>query len=253
MFLPKRFMRVSLGSIALIVALTAAGCSSGSGSGSGSSPTDPSTAPSATTAGAATSPTTAASTSGTTATTPESTAATTVNPAALETLPADNAVDPNTTEVVAPGDIPDNQVFVPYSPGSGTYTIRVPEGWARSEKADAVSFRDHFNSIFVRYAATGAEPSVESIRTSGLADVASDPTYRPGAVTKVTTGSGPAVLATFEVGSTANPVTGKKALLAVERYVYFRNGKQVTVTLAGAKGADNVDPWRIVSDSVRFP
>ena len=47
-------------------------------------------------------------------------------------------------------------------------------------------------------------------------------------------------------------MTGKKALLAVERYVFFRNGTQVTLTLSGAKGADNVDPWRIVSDSVKL-
>ena len=60
------------------------------------------------------------------------------------------------------------------------------------------------------------------------------------------------MFATYEIGSTANPVTGKKALLAVERYVYFHNGTVVTMTLSGAKGADIVDPWRIVSDSLTW-
>jgi len=59
-------------------------------------------------------------------------------------------------------------------------------------------------------------------------------------------------LATYEIGSPPNPVTGKKALLAVERYVFFHNGIDVILTLSGAKGADNVDPWRVVSDSITW-
>ena len=49
--------------------------------------------------------------------------------------------------------------------------------------------------------------------------------------------------------SPADPVTGKTRVDAVERYVFFRAGKQVTLTLSGPNGADNVDPWRIVTDS----
>ena len=44
----------------------------------------------------------------------------------------------------------------------------------------------------------------------------------------------------------------KAGIDAVERYVFFNNGTQVTLTLSGAKGADNVDPWKIVSDSVKW-
>jgi len=59
-------------------------------------------------------------------------------------------------------------------------------------------------------------------------------------------------LARYEIGSAANPVTGKKALLAVERYTFAHNGTAVVLTLSGAKGADNVDPWMAVSDSLRW-
>jgi hypothetical protein len=47
-------------------------------------------------------------------------------------------------------------------------------------------------------------------------------------------------------------VTGKAGRDAVQRYVFFHNGTRVTLTLSGPQAADNVDPWRIVSDSVRW-
>jgi hypothetical protein len=41
-------------------------------------------------------------------------------------------------------------------------------------------------------------------------------------------------------------------LTAVERYAFWRSGREVVLTLSGAKGADNVDPWRMVTDSFRW-
>ena len=39
---------------------------------------------------------------------------------------------------------------------------------------------------------------------------------------------------------------------AVERYSFWHNGIEAVLTLSGPKGADNVDPWRIVSDSLKW-
>jgi hypothetical protein len=39
----------------------------------------------------------------------------------------------------------------------------------------------------------------------------------------------------------------------VERYEFWRAGREVVLTLAGPVDADNVDPWRTVSDSLRWP
>jgi hypothetical protein len=39
---------------------------------------------------------------------------------------------------------------------------------------------------------------------------------------------------------------------AVERYVFFHKGTLHVLTLSGPKGADNVDPWKIVTSSVRW-
>lgn len=162
------------------------------------------------------------------------------------------AADPNAPEVVTPGDIPDDQVFVPYTPPGAAYTIKVPEGWARSEKDGVVTFTDKYNSIEVRSTTASAAPTVSSVTADGLADVSKDHSFSLGKVTSVTRQSGPVIRATYAIGSAPNDVTGKKALLAVERYVYGHNGTTVVLTLSGAKGADNVDPWRIVSDSLTW-
>ena len=47
-------------------------------------------------------------------------------------------------------------------------------------------------------------------------------------------------------------MTGKGGTDAVERYVFFHKGRDVILTLSGPKGADNVDPWKLVTDSVRW-
>lgn len=166
--------------------------------------------------------------------------------------PAAGAVDPNAPEVVAPGDIPDHQAFVTYTPTSGGFTVGVPEGWARTDANGVVTFTDKYNSIEVTAAPAAAAPTVASVQATALLDVKNEPTFRLGQVSDVTRKAGPAVLATYEVGSAPNNVTGKRALLAVERYVFVHNGNMVTLTLSGAKGADNVDPWRTVTDSLAW-
>ena len=37
------------------------------------------------------------------------------------------------------GDIPDSQVFVPYTPATKLFTVSVPEGWAQTTKGGATS------------------------------------------------------------------------------------------------------------------
>ncbi len=49
--------------------------------------------------------------------------------------------------------------------------------------------------------------------------------------------------------SAPNPVTGKSVTNDVERYEFWHAGKLVTLTLAAPQGSDNVDPWKLVTDS----
>jgi hypothetical protein len=64
--------------------------------------------------------------------------------------------------------------------------------------------------------------------------------------------AGAAQRATYLDKSQPDPVTGKTRTNAVERYVFSHHGQQAVLTLTGPKGADNVDPWRIVTDSLRW-
>jgi hypothetical protein len=151
-------------------------------------------------------------------------------------------------EVNPPGDIPDNQAFVPYH-GSG-YTVSVPEGWARTAQAGAVVFSDKYNSITITTANAASAPTPATARSRELPAIkAAAKGFSPGAISTVHRAAGSAVLITYHALSAVNPVTGKVANEAVERYEFWRNGHEVVLTLAAPVGSDNVDPWRKVTDS----
>jgi hypothetical protein len=52
--------------------------------------------------------------------------------------------------------------------------------------------------------------------------------------------------------SAPSAVTGKSVTEAVERYAFWRGGREVVLTLSGPMGSDNVDPWRKITDSFRW-
>ena len=159
----------------------------------------------------------------------------------------------NAPEVNPAGDIPDNQVFVPYSPPGGRFTVKVPEGWGRTARAGTVSFTDKLNTISLETRPAPTAPTVASARQAELPAIRSaSRRYEPGSVTQVRRAGGDVVLVTFKADAPADPVTGKVVHDAVERYEFWRGGTEAILTLAGPVGADNVDPWRIVSDSFRW-
>ncbi len=149
-----------------------------------------------------------------------------------------------------PGDIPDNQAYVAYSPASGGYRIKVPEGWARSTAGSAAVFTDKYNAIKIEVRRASAAPTVASVKTSELQGLEKSTLgYRPGTVSSVMRTGGPVVLITYQAASPPNDVTGKSVLLDVERYEYWAGGREAVVTLSGSVGSDNVDPWKIVTNS----
>jgi hypothetical protein len=164
-----------------------------------------------------------------------------------------SAASKNAPEVNPAGDIPDNQVFVPYSPPGGRFTVKVPEGWGRTARAGTVSFTDKLNTISMETRPAPAAPTVASARQAELPAIRSaSRRYEPGSVTQVRRAGGDVVLVTYKADAPADPVTGKVVHDAVERYEFWRGGTEAILTLAGPVGADNVDPWRIVSDSFRW-
>jgi hypothetical protein len=159
------------------------------------------------------------------------------------------AVNPNGPESLPPGDIPDNQVFVPYSSETGGYSVKYPEGWAQAQSGATTTFDQNFNTIAITPSRTASAPTLASVTAHDVAALRARPGFKLGKVDTVSRTAGPAVRISYEATSSANPVTGKTVALDVERYLFWHNGRLVTITLSSPKGSDNVDPWRTVTDS----
>jgi hypothetical protein len=138
----------------------------------------------------------------------------------------------------ATGDIPDNQVFLTFRNASAGYSIRYPEGWARKGTSRDTTFQDKDNQVHVAIAGGSHAPAP------------------PGRVTKTAhrvTLHGLSVDAlTYATESAPNPVTGKRVKLTTDRYVYPGKGDVAVVDLASPVGVDNVDAYRMISESFRW-
>ncbi len=166
---------------------------------------------------------------------------------------APKAANPVATESNPPGDIPDNQLFVGFTPPGTHVTVKTPEGWGRSTTSGDIVFTDKLNSITIHVAPAGSAPSPASVRTADVAALRSSvPKFSVGQVSTVQRAGGSAILLTYQGDSAPNEVTGKVVRDAFERYVYFHAGQRLDLTLSGPVNADNVDPWKTVSESVRW-
>jgi hypothetical protein len=113
-------------------------------------------------------------------------------------------------------------------------------------------FTDKLNSIRVDAGTRASAPTPASLRAEVAALGAAGGHFAAGPVNAVTRKGGRAVVAFYRLDSAPDPVTGKVVTDDVERYEFWKGGRLVTLTLAGPHGADNVDPWRIVTDSFRW-
>jgi hypothetical protein len=151
------------------------------------------------------------------------------------------------------GDIPDTQAYVTFTLSPGAFTIKVPEGWGRNRQGGATVFADKLNAVRLEAVPSPAAPTVESATSTELPAIRTGVKgFHPGAVKGVSRAGGSAVLITYQADSPPDPVTGKTVRDAVERYEFWRAGTAAIVTLSSPVGADNVDPWRIVTDSFRW-
>ncbi len=168
---------------------------------------------------------------------------------AASAIASETAVAP---EKNPPGDIPDNQTFVQYKSPLG-FRIHVPEGWSRVERADGALFSDKYNIIDLAVSTGGQPPNVASTKTREA-----DELQKQGraveikSVKHVTLKSGPAVLISYLSNSDPNPVTNKQIRLEHDRYLIFKNGTLVSIDMSAPLGADNVDQWRLMSNSFQW-
>jgi hypothetical protein len=152
-----------------------------------------------------------------------------------------------------PGDIPDNLAFVGYTDAIGHYSFRHPEGWVRTGSAGRVRFTDKLNGVTVASAAATRPPTVGTARTSDVARLkASVPAFQLRSVSPVRLPAGRGVHLVFRRNSAADPVTGKVYRDEVEEYDVVGHGRRVRMDLYGPVGADNVDAYRTMSQSLRL-
>ncbi len=170
------------------------------------------------------------------------------SPANGPTAPA--SPSPQAAESNPPGDIPDNQAFVIYTAVDNSYSVKYPEGWARTTVGSDVVFSDKFNSITLSPHDGFYQPTEDFARTVEMPQIASATKgFTPGQVSTAARRAGRVVVITYQGDSTPSPVTGKTVKQDVARYEYAHSGRGVVVTLAAPVGSDNVDPWRTVTDS----
>ena len=160
---------------------------------------------------------------------------------------------PAKTESNPPGDIPDNQVYVPFTAPNGRVSVKVPEGWARFTTGTMTQFTDKLNRIEIAPSTSGSAPTVASVTSTDVPNLKSNvPNFKFSKITTDRRAGSTVVVVRYEGDSPQDPVTGKVVRDAFERYVYYHGGHRLDLTLSGPTNADNVDPWRIVSDSVRW-
>src|SRR5262245_41900201 len=69
-----------------------------------------------------------------------------------------------------PGDIPDTQVFIDYSSPQG-FTVKVPEGWARTDRTDGANFVDKLDGVVLMVAKAEAAPTVDSAKKTYVPEI----------------------------------------------------------------------------------
>jgi hypothetical protein len=175
---------------------------------------------------------------------PSATASPTPGPIAQNAVPA---------EKNPPGDIPDNLAFVPYRNSSGRYSFTHPEGWAETTHGTTVVFTDKLNGVQAQVGAATSPPTVASARRDDVPSLrASQPAFELRAVSAVTLPSGSGVRIVYRRNSAPDAVTGRQYRDEVERYEIVGRGREVVLELFGPVGADNVDAYRTMSQSLRF-
>ena len=151
-----------------------------------------------------------------------------------------------------PGDIPDNQVFIDYISPLG-FSLKVPEGWARRDLPDGVSFADKYGRVTVTQTAATKMPNVEEAKQTLVPDLEKNSrAVKVAAVKPAKLPAGPTILISYGSNSDPNSVTNKAIRLENDRYYFWKDGKLVSVNFSAPAGADNADQWDMMAMTFRW-
>jgi hypothetical protein len=148
----------------------------------------------------------------------------------------------------AAGDIPDNQVFLTYHSQGGRWSMRYPEGWARTGSPTHTLFRDKNNLVRI-VIQPGALPSTAQARALVGRSRSRTPSVHTGTAQRMTISGHPAIKVTYSTVSAPNPVTNRRVTLMVDRYYLADGGRLAVVDLGTPVGVDNVDAYRMMIQS----
>jgi hypothetical protein len=166
---------------------------------------------------------------------------------------ASKAVSPNAKEKSPPGDIPDSTQFVRFKPPAGGFSLTVPEGWSRTGGRGRFTFTSNLNSVTVESRPARGSLSVASVKSTDLPLLAKTlRRFKLQSVAMVRRSGQTAVRVRYLALGPANQVTTKAVMDSAERYLFVHNGREAIVTLAGPNGADNIDAWRTMSNSLQW-
>jgi hypothetical protein len=148
----------------------------------------------------------------------------------------------------ATGDIPDNQNFLVYRDKRAGFSIKYPEGWSQTKSAGGIDFKDKNNLVRVAVH-KGAPPTAASVNAELKKLKAASPSLKAQAPKRIALKVGPAIKVTYTTTSAPNPVTGKRVVLMVDRYELAKKGRVAVIDLGTPTGVDNVDAYRLMSES----
>jgi hypothetical protein len=151
----------------------------------------------------------------------------------------------------ATGDIPDNQVFLTFHDPNARYSIKFPEGWAQKGSGADVTFSEKNNLVHI-VVGSGPQPTSAAVAAELTRLKAATPSISFTTPAPIRVSAGPAVKSTYTTTSGPNPVTGKRVVLIVDRYVLASGGRRAIVDLGTAHGVDNIDAYRMMINSFRW-
>jgi hypothetical protein len=160
-------------------------------------------------------------------------------------------VQSSEAQSAATGDIPDNQRFLRYKNAHARYSVLYPEGWAQKGTPSDLTFADKANQVHVAIA-SGSQPGPSQAKAALAQAVPPSAGLKVTKVEQTTAGANPVIHITYERTGPADPVTGKKLTLMVDRYVLAKGGQVATVDESTPVGVDNVDAYRTIIESFRW-
>ena len=146
----------------------------------------------------------------------------------------------------ATGDIPDNQNFLTFK--GAAFSIKYPEGWSQKKSAGGIDFQDKNNLVRIQVR-NGPAPTAASVTAELNKLKATSPTLKAQTPKQISLKAGPAIKVTYTTTSAPNPVTGKRVVLMVDRYELAKKGRVAVIDLGTPTGVDNVDAYRMMSES----